>query len=278
MEILKFHEILSYFKNFLSISFISFNFKINEFRSEATKKKKKIFCRNSQIFCLDLSSANISANVSREPRRTESTSISKIEPFDGASPIIMPFDFDPLSDLAPPPPPCIPCAPLAAPKAFSSNVFRTNVSFLPPTFPRPSRCSFARRGLRTLRDPPTPISIGEFQFISWFLSHASYPTRYSPFRDEWIRNLRIEIVYFAIDRSKKKTLSFRIFFSFSYYKNFSIDIEKSTNPNWSRNAWILVSKVSFLSIIISKSTRFEFRDIPPPNLFIPPKASLLLTS
>lgn len=144
MEILKFHEILSYcrFKNFLSISFISFNFKINEFRFEATKKKRRFSVETRKFFASIFSRANISANVSREPRRTESTSISKIEPFDGASPIIMPFDFDPLSDLAPPPPPCIPCAPLAAPKAFSSNVFRTNVSFLPPTFPRPSPLFF----------------------------------------------------------------------------------------------------------------------------------------
>lgn len=86
-----------------------------------------------------------------------------------------------LSDLALPPPlppPRISCAPLGSKGLLLrrfSNVSRRQPRFISSAlFLAPSPLFF--RGLRTLRDqtgtPPHP-SIGEFQFISWFLSHAS---------------------------------------------------------------------------------------------------------
>lgn len=106
--------------------------------------------------------ANISANVSRKrTRRTESTSISKIEPFDSTPHYYAvrfrtrPFRTPSLSLL----PPLV----LHAAKAFSSNVFSTtfrhsnHVSFLPPTFPR---FFPATRRLRTKWEtPPIPLRL-----------------------------------------------------------------------------------------------------------------------
>lgn len=104
----------------------------------------------------------------------------------------MPFDFEPALSEPPPLPLCStrqrPSPPTSFPQrsdtATTFHFFRrhfTNVSFPTPLL----AVATHQMGKRH----PSP-SIGEFQFISWFLSHASYPTRHSPFRDVDSRNLQ----------------------------------------------------------------------------------------
>lgn len=184
MKIFKSLKILFYcrFKKLPVDRFLSFPSISKPTYSDPIKKREKKRDFPSKLanflprpFLEGPSSANISANVSREPRRTESTSISKIEPFDSwGFPHYYAVRFRPETRFQISLPLLLflllPASLVlhSAPKAFSSAVF--------PTFPRgnrfissadfsspPPRCSFA------VYAP----SIGEFQFISWFLSHAS---------------------------------------------------------------------------------------------------------
>lgn len=145
------------------------------------KKEREIFCRNSQIFCLDLSSR-------LPPLIFPLMFLAKAHPFPklnpsirGASPIIMPFDFEPAfrSRSSSSSSSRIPRAPLGS-KAFSSASFHAATTFhffrrlflAPfPLFFRPPRSTHPARPNGNATHPS--ISIGEFQFISWFLTHAS---------------------------------------------------------------------------------------------------------
>lgn len=163
MKIFKSLKILFYcrFKKLPVDRFLSFPSISKPTYSNPIKKREKKRDFPSKLanflprpFLEGSSSANISANVSREPRWTESTSISKIEPFDSwGFPHYYAVRFRPetrfqislflLLFLLP--------ASLvlhSAPKAFSSAVFPTfpggnHVSFLPPFSSPPPRCSFA---------------------------------------------------------------------------------------------------------------------------------------
>lgn len=164
-----------------------------------------------------------------------------------------------LSDLAPPPPlpppPRIPCAPLGSKslllRRLSNVSTRQPFHFFRRLFLAPSPLFF--RGLRTLH---RGISI----YLLVFKSRLDIQReRYSPF--SWIRNFNYEMP--RSRSSKRNRLSQRKLYPFQYFlflsyicRNFSIDIVKSINSNWSSNVWDLVSE-AFLSIITQSLLPFK---------------------